>query len=322
VGEEQVILFHARFAMGDRLRIEAEVLRLFGKDSKADCRAGKILIATQVVEQSLDLDFDFMVSDLAPVDLIIQRAGRLQRHERGQRGQPILMVLAPPLVDKPDPNWYAELFPRGAYVYPSHGQLWLTARLLADRSHFKMPDDARDLVEAVFGEEQQDQIPRGLRGRDRDSDGKARAAISLAQLNGLDLTDGYKSTLNQWLEDTITPTRLGDPTTTVRLGRWDGSAVTPWFEADRYAWDMSQVEVRRRRISEPAKHDTALQAAVDLATKAMADQCKWSVLVPLFPAADGVWKGKASDGRREVVVSYDPKTGLEISGWDGDGEAA
>lgn len=184
-----------------------------------------------------------------------------------------------------------------------------------------MPDDARDLVEAVFGEEQQDEIPQGLRARDRDADGKARATIALAQLNALDLTAGYASTLNQWLEDTITPTRLADPTTTVRLGRWDGSAVTPWFEADRYAWDLSQVAVRRTRITEPVKHSVALQTALDRAMEAMADRCKWSVLVPLSPAADGLWQGKASDGRREVVVIYDPKTGLEVSASGEDGES-
>lgn len=313
LGDENVILFHARFAMGDRLAIEAEVLRLFGMGSKPEDRAGKLLIATQVVEQSLDLDFDFMVSDLAPIDLMIQRAGRLHRHPRGERGNATLLVLAPPLIEKPGRNWYADLFPRGAYVYPSHGQLWLTARLLTDMGQFKMPDDGRGLVEAVFGEEQQDQIPQGLRARDRDADGKARATISLAHLNALALDAGYASTLNQWLEDTITPTRLGDLTTTVRLARWDESALTPWFKADRYAWDLSQVGVRRARIREPAKHSLALQTAVDRATEAMADRCKWSVLVPLSPAAEGAWQGNASDGHREVIVVYHPKTGLEVS---------
>jgi CRISPR-associated endonuclease/helicase Cas3 len=321
LGDENVILFHARFAMGDRLAIEADVLRLFGKDSKPEDRAGKVLVATQVVEQSLDLDFDFMVSDLAPVDLLIQRAGRLHRHHRGDRGKTTLLVLAPPLIEKPGRNWYADLFPRGAYVYPSHGQLWLTARLLTDVGQFKMPDDARGLVEAVFGEEQQKEIPQGLRARDRVADGKARATISLAQLNELDLDAGYAATLNQWLEDTVTPTRLGDLTTTVRLGRWDGSTVTPWFEADRFAWDLSQVDVRRARLSEPAIHSVALQTAVKRATESMPDQCKWSVPVPLSPAPDGTWQGKASDSRHEVAVFYHPKTGLEVSTAAEDGES-
>ena len=77
---DHIHLFHARFAQSDRQTIEEDVLRRFGLDAKATDRAGHILVATQVVEQSLDLDFDLVISDLAPVDLIIQRAGRMWRH--------------------------------------------------------------------------------------------------------------------------------------------------------------------------------------------------------------------------------------------------
>ncbi|OGB03221.1 MAG: CRISPR-associated helicase Cas3', partial [Burkholderiales bacterium RIFCSPHIGHO2_12_FULL_69_20] len=68
-----LLLFHARFALRDRLDMEEQVLARFGKDSSADQRAGRLLIATQVVEQSLDVDFDLLVSDLAPIDRLIQR---------------------------------------------------------------------------------------------------------------------------------------------------------------------------------------------------------------------------------------------------------
>ncbi|MDW8426848.1 MAG: CRISPR-associated helicase Cas3', partial [Meiothermus sp.] len=74
------MLFHARFPAEDRARLEGEVLARFGKEATLENgqRPQKaVLVATQVVEQSLDLDFDLMVSDLAPVDLLLQRAGRL-----------------------------------------------------------------------------------------------------------------------------------------------------------------------------------------------------------------------------------------------------
>ncbi len=69
--EWNIDLFHARFAMGDRLNIENRVLESFGKNSTAQQRKGKILIATQVVEQSLDADWDELVTDLVPIDMII-----------------------------------------------------------------------------------------------------------------------------------------------------------------------------------------------------------------------------------------------------------
>ena len=96
-----VHLFHARFAQGDRLAIEDNVLARFGRDAKQEDRAGHILVATQVAEQSLDLDFDLVISDLAPIDLLVQRAGRLWRHMdlRPQATRPTpgptLMIVSP-----------------------------------------------------------------------------------------------------------------------------------------------------------------------------------------------------------------------------------
>src|SRR5690606_12540976 len=78
-------LFHARSAFGDRYAIEEDVVRRFGKQGGVEQRRGRVLVATQVVEQSLDLDFDLIVSDLAPIDLLLQRAGRLWRHPGRQR---------------------------------------------------------------------------------------------------------------------------------------------------------------------------------------------------------------------------------------------
>lgn len=55
--------------------IETDVLKNFGKESGPDQRRGRIVVATQVIQQSLDSDFDAMITDLALIDLIIQRAG-------------------------------------------------------------------------------------------------------------------------------------------------------------------------------------------------------------------------------------------------------
>ncbi len=81
--ELDLMLFHARFPADERLDKEKTIIEKFGKSSNSTSRPSiALLIATQVVEQSLDIDFDFMFSDLAPIDLLLQRVGRLHRHER------------------------------------------------------------------------------------------------------------------------------------------------------------------------------------------------------------------------------------------------
>ena len=82
-----VTLAHSRFLAFDRARIDRDLVHRFGPDS-ADRPRCAIVVATQVAEQSLDVDFDLMVTDIAPIDLILQRAGRLHRHRRGEGERP------------------------------------------------------------------------------------------------------------------------------------------------------------------------------------------------------------------------------------------
>lgn len=77
-----ILMDHSRYLTPDRLRHEQEILRRVGKTSAPEQRRGVLVIGTQVLEQSLDLDFDLLVTDLCPMDLLMQRIGRLQRHSR------------------------------------------------------------------------------------------------------------------------------------------------------------------------------------------------------------------------------------------------
>ena len=77
-----VLCFHSRFIATDRAEIENCLLRRVGKHSDSKSRNKLIVVATQVIEQSLDLDFDYMITDLCPMDLLLQRIGRLHRHDR------------------------------------------------------------------------------------------------------------------------------------------------------------------------------------------------------------------------------------------------
>lgn len=328
ISADRIMLFHARFAMGDRLDIETKAFASFSKKGGENERHGKILIATQVVEQSLDLDFDLLISDLAPMDLLIQRAGRLHRHLRDERGNllpldaeadqreaPVFVIHGPLPEDDAGGNWFKSAFPKAAFVYPSHGCLWLTARLLCQKGVLRMPDDARELIEAAYSDKADELIPATLRKRDFDAKGKWNAERSLAGINELKLGQGYEATPNQWLEDMRTPTRLGDTESTVRLARWDGKTLTPWYVDGDFPWDMSQVSLRSAFVHAEAEHsDPALRAEIERLKPKLPDNGKWSILVPLSSAADGIWRGKAVDKNgRAVVLSYNPAIGVTIT---------
>lgn len=323
---EKLMLFHARYALGDRFKIENDVIETFGTKNGARERPGKVLIATQVVEQSLDLDFDYMVSDLAPIDRLIQRAGRVHRHVRDvsgnrlegegakdQRGEVVIAVFSPAIVEKPQESWFKAVFKAAAYVYPDHGQLWRTARLLEKKGGWNMPEDARNLIEGVFGDKAE-AIPEALQGRHIRAVGKNSAEKSLAHSNVLQLEDGYRVTPMHWLDETLAPTRLGEASTVVRLACWDGANLEPWFKDKEFPWEMSQLSIRETLIkSEAVGLDPSLQEAVAMLKETLPDKGKWSVLVVLRKLESEVWQGTAQDMEGgTVVVSYDRVRGLRV----------
>lgn len=143
------MLFHARFKAADRQRITERVLELFGKDTSK--RPEKfVLVATQVVEQSLDVDFDHMLTEIAPVDLLLQRSGRLHRH-RKRRSDPTLHILTPELKTDAAPS-----FGGTGYVYAGK-PLFRTLALLSTIGEFNLPDDFRMAIERCYGTEKWEQ---------------------------------------------------------------------------------------------------------------------------------------------------------------------
>lgn len=80
-----VILYHAQYVISDRLIREETLKKVTGKNSGSKERRGTVVIGTQVLEQSLDIDFDLLITDLCPMDLLLQRIGRLHRHKTRNR---------------------------------------------------------------------------------------------------------------------------------------------------------------------------------------------------------------------------------------------
>jgi CRISPR-associated endonuclease/helicase Cas3 len=321
--DRQIDLFHARYALADRLAIEQRVLQRFGKASNHTQRNGQILIATQVVEQSLDLDFDRLITDLAPVDLIIQRAGRLHRHRRDalgnriddadQRAEPTLTIHAPAWCDEPKAGWFKDIFPRAQTVYDDHGQLWLTMKLLRDKGCFRMPEDARYLIEGVYGSDIC--IPEGLQEKSNDSYASNRVRTSIAKLNGLNLETGY-TTLDaaNWWDEAKTPTRLGEETTTVWLAQWEEGDLRPLHDLPPFAWQQSSVAVRTALITEALPNEEIPDEIIQACREQLPAKGKWGVLLPLFESVSGSLQGRAKDQNGiPDIIHYHPELGLMTS---------
>lgn len=246
-------ILHARFAMVDRLRHEQKLRNRFGKEGIR--REGRILVATQVVEASLDLDFDVMVSDLAPIGSLIQRAGRLWRHMDIRREAirpvpgPILHVLSPDPDRVEGDDWLCDVLDRGAWVYRLDHQ-WLTARALFDAGEIVAPGGLRALIEAVHGENVPP-VPEMLEEAQLRADGKARAEEGFAHGNVVDGAAGYLTgTRGAVGNDALFPTRLGEPQVTMVLARREGDRLVPWAHSEdrTTAWSLSEVSAARKRF--------------------------------------------------------------------------
>jgi len=144
----EINLFHARYPAEERKRREEQALLRYGKDAPRG-EGAKILVSTQVVEQSLNLDFDLLVTDLAPVDLVLQRIGRLQRYD-GPRPhgmeRPVACVAG---LDREQA--LPDLMP-DRYVYQEF-VLLRTWALLRERHELRLPEDIEDLIERVYGDQ-------------------------------------------------------------------------------------------------------------------------------------------------------------------------
>lgn len=260
-------LLHARFALADRKRIEAEVLARAGKDGTG--REGFVLVGTQVLEASLDLDFDVMLSDIAPVAALIQRAGRLWRHMDRRPaagrpvGQPVLHVLSPDPAEVADDRWLQSTLGAGAYVY-SVADVWRSAKVLFAAGQIEAPHGLRALIEAVYGEAAES-LPEPLRAAEEQAIGKAAAAGTLALHNLVDLAAGYRAG-GRGASDVSYPTRLGDETRTLVLVRRTNDGLRPWAGGDwvMSAIAMSEVSARRARLDRLSLPDQSDPSMLDI----------------------------------------------------------
>ncbi len=139
--DKTVLLLHAKLSDADRNDVQKEIMERCGKSSTEADRKDLVVVGTQILEQSLDIDFDFMVSDPCPMDLAMQRTGRLWRHDRMRPDgmeHPVCMIL--------DEDGFDE---GSEFVYGK----WLlkrTKRYMPDI--VREPEDISRLVQIVYDE--------------------------------------------------------------------------------------------------------------------------------------------------------------------------
>ncbi len=158
VSPDNWILFHARMPFGWRRKIERKIGRKFGKN-KSNRPHCAIVVATQVLEQSLDLDFDWMGSEMAPSDLLLQRLGRLHRHDEDERDEADKSTVRPSGVRKPRFVILTSAETEGSPPQFGHSELiyereillrsWLLWR---GKNTLELPAEIGDLVEATYAQ--------------------------------------------------------------------------------------------------------------------------------------------------------------------------
>jgi CRISPR-associated endonuclease/helicase Cas3 len=152
-------LLHSRFLKTDRELNENYWTGLYGKDGKVDDierdQCGRILVGTQVLEQSLDIDADFLVSRFAPSDMLLQRIGRLWRHDNTLRpagAKREVWLLAPELanaIGNPE-----KFFGKTAKVYSPY-VLCRSLQVWQDRQQIAIPGQIREIIEATYADREE-----------------------------------------------------------------------------------------------------------------------------------------------------------------------
>jgi CRISPR-associated endonuclease/helicase Cas3 len=253
----QVTLVHARFVQCHRGDNDQALLASFGKESTHSFRAGRLVIATQVAEQSLDVDFDEMVTDLAPLDSLLQREGRRRRHIRDACGNPSetegrepspLYVITPSVAD--NTQFMTELSPGTAFVYPLPGVLYRTADVIHNWKSIQVPSQVREAVEFAYDESAP--VPEFLSDAEDASSGKIYAAQQHARVRKLHLDEGYSCHANIELSENSV-TRLGEPSVQVVICNAVGRPL--FGGGGAFDSGLSQLSLRAGLLGIPRSED-------------------------------------------------------------------
>ena len=324
LADDQIRLFHSRYTLADRQAVQNAVLHRFGKYSKAEDRKGQVVISTQVIEQSLDLDFDILISDICPVDLIIQRAGRLQRHLRDRRGvyssdltrdhrpAPIMYVLMPHPGKSCDKDWLAPELKGTGSIYPDWSNLWLTQQALLEKGRIKTPDDSRWYMDAVYDKPSTSPPAEFVKMSDKQLVDHLKG-LTLARGHQINFDMGYRRGINSsWLNET--PTRLGEETTTLVLVEICGESLQLLHCGMRNPWEMSSLAVRSSDLCGlPPELENRWSVEIIALKDRYRRQRSDDLVMPVKRLGSEAYEGIGLNGHMETqLFTYSDKRGLEI----------
>ena len=317
----ELSLFHARFKACDRERLENEVLDRFDKRSSLDHpeetrrpRPTKaILVATQVVEQSLDIDFDVMISQLAPIDLLLQRSGRVHRHRRdrpARHQRPRLLIAT-----AAESRWGST----GKVYQPLF--LLKTSALLPIRAIWRCPDDFRELIESVYTD---GSAIEAVLDRDELEEAKASYAELQAeyeQAGSLALIRPPLANKAGIVHETSPPgeedgasdnklvaaTRYGNDSVTVYALTWS-PAMQKLMESERPPRKSVRKELMKAKVSLHQFWLSKLQPADGFLMVQQAP--KWLGFGQVLWMVEDRWWGRDEKGRL-VTIGYDKHLGFQ-----------
>ncbi|MDD2851169.1 MAG: CRISPR-associated helicase Cas3' [Desulfuromonadaceae bacterium] len=304
--EDELILFHSRFTIERRLEIEQAIVSKYGKDGKRPQRG--VVVASPVLQESLDVCFDAMLSELAPFDLLLQRAGRLHRHknERPPHLQARrLYVFLPDLnTVKPDFGWsgliyFPDLLYRSGTLFMKDGKYYSLP--------VEIPNGVSALIEAVYDGEDlkgvDDEREKWLEKRTEERDGAeyaskfhARtAAIMSVHEKGND-PDYLGGLQNGSDDETMPSTRIGRQRITLIILEQGEDISIPNRAAERRLY-MQSISTDNVRL---VKHFADISGPVEWSESPLLRYCH-----PVFFAG-----GIASEG--EFMLAYDRIRGLSM----------
>lgn len=301
----EVGLIHSRFPAFLRREQESKWVDLLGKNGADNRRKhGRILVATQILEQSVDVDADFLITRLAPGDMLFQRIGRLWRHEklntvRPQQAKREMLLLIPEECSAP------EQIQGNTHILLPYDPYWMlrTCEIWKEMNEVHIPDDIRPVLEKIY--------------QDRPEENEIMARLKQEMIQRRDhekyLANCSRGTADNAQSDEFFGTRLSNDDEVRVLLLRKGNGGCPLNQQLMSVFKETPIQLPSAAASRQEK----VRAAASLFEVMVKVSCKYAPEYEDFPLdflKHILWTG--NDSERPVRAAYVDETGalLTLSG--------